>query len=144
MNTQTKEKGSGTLFVAGVLTVVFLSLPLSLSFAAQEAPSGDGSTPLHWAAYRDDLTKANQLIRAGANVNAANDLGATPLWAASLNGSVDMVRTLLDAGASPNAPLLSGETPLMAASRAGKPLVVEQLLRRGANPNSVPHAARRR
>ena len=77
---------------------------------AQDAPSGDGSTPLHWAAYRDDLSKVDQLIRAGANVNAANDIGATPLWAASLNGSVPVVKRLLDAGANPNAPLLSGET----------------------------------
>src|SRR4029450_8017095 len=40
---------------------------------AQQPPSGDGSTPLHWAAYQDDLAKVDQLIRAGANVNAAND-----------------------------------------------------------------------
>jgi uncharacterized protein len=103
---------------------------------AQEAPSGDGSTPLHWAAYRDDLARADQLIRSGANVNAANDLGATPLWAASLNGSVAMVTRLLEAGAKPNAALMSGETPLMAASRAGKPLVVELLLKKGANTDA--------
>jgi uncharacterized protein len=103
---------------------------------AQEAPSGDGSTPLHWAAYRDDLARADELIRSGAKVNAANDIGATPLWAASLNGSIAMVGRLLQAGANPNAALLSGETPLMAASRAGKPLVVEQLLKKGASPNA--------
>ncbi|MEO5742418.1 MAG: ankyrin repeat domain-containing protein, partial [Vicinamibacterales bacterium] len=103
---------------------------------AQEAPSGDGSTPLHWAAYRDDLAKVDQLIRAGAKVDTSNDIGATPLWAASLNGSLPVVRRLLDAGANPNAPLLTGETPLMAASRAGKPAVVEALLAKGANPNA--------
>jgi ankyrin repeat protein len=103
---------------------------------AQEAPSGDGSTPLHWAAYRDDLAKVDQLLRAGANVNAANDLGVTPLWAASLNGSVTLVKRLLDAGANPNAALLSGETSLMVAARAGKTAVVEELLRKGANPNA--------
>jgi ankyrin repeat protein len=103
---------------------------------AQEAPSGDGSTPLHWAAYRDDLAGVDRLIRGGANVSAANDLGATPLWAASLNGSVPIVKRLLEAGANPNTPLLSGETPLMAASRAGKSAVVETLLAKGANPNA--------
>jgi ankyrin repeat protein len=102
----------------------------------QDAPSGDGSTPLHWAAYRDELSKVDQLIRAGANVNAANDIGATPLWAASLNGSVPVVRRLLDAGANPNAPLLSGESPLMAASRAGQQAAVEALIAKGANPNA--------
>ncbi len=103
---------------------------------AQEAPSGDGSTPLHWAAYRDDISKVDQLIRSGANVNAANDIGATPLWAASLNGSVPVVKRLLDAGANPNTPLLSGESPLMAASRAGQQAVVEALIAKRANPNA--------
>ncbi len=102
----------------------------------RRAPSGDGSTPLHWAAYRDDLAKVDQLIRAGANVNAANDIGVTPLWAASLNGSAPIVKRLLEAGANPDAALLSGETPLMAAATAGKSAVVEALLGKGANPNA--------
>jgi uncharacterized protein len=114
---------------------VALSLVLTAPLYAQEAPSGDGSTPLHWAAYRDDLAKVDQLLKSGASVNAANDLGATPLWAASLNGSAPIVKRLLAAGANPDTALLSGETPLMAASRAGKESAVEALLARGANPN---------
>jgi uncharacterized protein len=115
--------------------VVALCLVLAAPLHAQEAPSGDGSTPLHWAAYRDDLAKVDQLLKSGASVNAANDLGATPLWAASLNGSAPIVKRLLAAGANPDTALLSGETPLMAASRAGKEAVVEALLAKGANPN---------
>jgi ankyrin repeat protein len=95
----------------------------------------DGTTPLHWAAYRDDLPAAEKLIRSGADVNAANDLGVTPLWAASQNGSEAMVRRLLEAGAKPNMALLSGETPVMVAARAGKARVVEQLIAKGANVN---------
>lgn len=117
---------------AGAIALLVLT-----TVRAQEAPpSGDGSTPLHWAAYRDDLARVDQLIRSGANVSAANDIGATPLWAASLSGSAPVVRRLLDAGAKPDAALLSGETPLMAASRAGKTAAVEALLARGANPNA--------
>lgn len=78
----------------------------------------------------------NLLIRAGAKVNAANDLGATPLWTASVNGSPAMVRRLLAAGADPNAKLLRGETPVMAAARSGNPDVVQQLVGRGANVNA--------
>ena len=118
------------------LTILALLAALIAPAYAQEAPSGDGSTPLHWAAYRDDLTKVDQLVRGGANVNAANDLGVTPLWSASLNGSEPVVKRLLEAGANPNLALLSGETPLMAASRAGKPAVVDALLAKGANPNA--------
>jgi ankyrin repeat protein len=96
----------------------------------------DGSTALHWASYRDDVESADLLLRAGARVNAPNDLGATPLWAAAQNGSEAMVGRLLAAGADPNLPLLAGETPVMVASRAGKPVVVEQLIARGANVNA--------
>jgi ankyrin repeat protein len=113
-----------------------LSLVLIAPAYAQEAPSGDGSTPLHWAAYRDDLTNVDRLLRGGANVNAANDTGVTPLWTASLNGSEPIVKRLLAAGANPNIALLSGETPLMAAARAGKTAVVDALLAKGANPNA--------
>ena len=109
-----------------------LIFALTISVHGQEAPSGDGSTPLLWAAYRDDLAKVEQLIRAGADVNVSNDLGVTPLWTASLNGNSEMVKRLLDRGANPNAALLSGETPLMAAARAGKRDVVRALLARHA------------
>ncbi|MGC4081901.1 MAG: ankyrin repeat domain-containing protein [Vicinamibacterales bacterium] len=97
------------------------------------ATEGDGSTALHWAAYRDDLEAADLLLKAGARVNAANDLGATPLWAAAMNGSEPMVRRLLQGGADPNLALLSGETPLMVASRGGFVPVVALLLGKGAN-----------
>jgi ankyrin repeat protein len=116
-------------------TVIALLLFAAPAYA-QEAPPGDGSTPLHWAAHRDELAKVDQLIRAGANVNAANDIGATPLWAASVHGSAAIVKRLLDAGANPNAALVSGETPLMAASRAGRTDAVQALLAKGANPNA--------
>jgi ankyrin repeat protein len=100
------------------------------------ASDGDGTTPLHWASYRDDLEAADLLMRAGANVNATNDLGATPLWSASQNGSGVMVARLLEAGANPNMALLTGETPLMVAARSGSTAVVEQLLEKGADPNA--------
>jgi ankyrin repeat protein len=100
------------------------------------ATTGDGTTALHWASYRDDLESADLLIEAGANVNAANDLGATPLWTASLNRSAAMVRRLLEAGANANAALLLGETTLMVAARSGNPEIVELLLSRGANVNA--------
>jgi uncharacterized protein len=100
------------------------------------ATGADGSTALHWAAYRDDPEFVDALIRAGAKINCANDLGVTPLWLASENGSSVMVRKLLQAGANANVALLSGETPLMVGARAGYPEVVELLLAGGADPNA--------
>lgn len=95
--------------------------------------SGDLSTALLWASFRDDLTSVRMLLAAGADPNLANDLGVTPLWAAGQNGSDAIAALLLEAGADPNLALWSGETPLMVASRSGFPEVASQLLENGAN-----------
>lgn len=58
------------------------------------AKQSDGATALAWAAHWDDLEVADLLIRAGANVNTANDLGVTPLSLACTNGSAPMVERL--------------------------------------------------
>ena len=98
--------------------------------------AADGTTPLHWASFRDDFESADLMIRAGAKVNAATDLGVTALWNASQNGSEALVGRLLQAGANPNAALLAGETPVMVAARSGYPAVVEQLIAKGADINT--------
>src|SRR5690349_2707031 len=52
------------------------------------APQGDGTTALHWAAYRDDVEMAQMLIKAGADVMVKTCVGEmTPLFMASKNGS---------------------------------------------------------
>ncbi len=101
------------------------------------APQVDGTTALHWAVRLDDLDTADMLIRAGANVSAANRAGATPMQLAALNGNAAMVEKLVKAGADPNAPLTpSGDTALMMASRTGKTDAVSVLLESGANVNA--------
>jgi len=96
-------------------------------------PRGDGATALHWAAYWDDAVIADLLLRAGANVNAANDLGVTPLALAS---SSSMASTLLAAGANPNIVTSTGASPLMAAARRGQADMVRALLEHGADVNA--------
>ena len=46
--------------------------------------------------YRGDKELADLLIRAGANVKAANREGATPLWLASVNGDAAIIAALLE------------------------------------------------
>jgi ankyrin len=94
------------------------------------AAQGDGATALHWAAHWDDLVLADMLIRARANVNAANELGVTPLILASSDA---MVEKLLAAGANPNVVMATGESPLMAAARTGSAAMVKALLNHGAD-----------
>ena len=103
------------------------------------ATQGDGATPLHWAAHRDDLVIADLLIRAGARANVADDLGTTPLHLACTNRSGAMVERLLSADASATATLPSGETALMTCARAGDPRAVKALLAHGADVNAKEH-----
>ncbi|HXE63814.1 MAG TPA: ankyrin repeat domain-containing protein [Bryobacteraceae bacterium] len=100
------------------------------------ATQPDGTTALHWAAYRDDIDTAALLIKAGANVNAVNVYGMPPLAQACRNGSAAMVKLLLDAGADVNARLKGGETVLMLAARSGEAEAVQMLLSRHADPNA--------
>jgi ankyrin repeat protein len=101
------------------------------------APQLDGTTALHWAVRLDDLDTADLLIRAGANVSAANRAGATPMQLAALNGNAAMVEKLIKAGADSNVPLTpAGDTALMMASRTGKTDAINVLLDGGAKVNT--------
>src|SRR5438552_315373 len=127
-------------------------------------PQTDGMTALHWATYQDDLETADLLVRAGANVKAANRYGVTPLSLACTNGNAallvavanadfELASRLLDAGANPNADG-PGYTVLHAITSVRKPGVgdndpapegsgtmssielVKQLVAHGANVNA--------
>ena len=100
------------------------------------AAEADGTTALHWAADGDNPGLVELLVRAGANVKAANRYGVTPLWLACMNGNAATVELLLKAGADPNTVLPEGETVLMTAARTGKVDAVKVLLEAGAAVNA--------
>ena len=97
------------------------------------APEVDGTTALHWAAYKGDLDTAQLLLRAGADAAAMNRYDVTPLVLAAGRGNAPIVEALLNAGADPNTSLPEGETVLMAAARTGNVDVLRLLLAHGAN-----------
>jgi hypothetical protein len=75
------------------------------------------------------------LVRAGANVKAANRYGITPMYSAAINGNASMIQLLIEAGADVNAALPEGETALMTAARTGKVDAMKVLLEHGADVN---------
>src|SRR5579885_223180 len=100
------------------------------------APQADGATALQWAAYRNDVERADVLRAAGSDVTLANRDGGTPLWLAAQNGNATLIEKLLKSGADPNERHPNGETPLMMASRSGSVDAVKVLLDHKADVNA--------
>jgi ankyrin repeat protein len=86
-----------------------------------------------YAAALGSTKMMQQLIAAGADVNAKNSFDATALmWCSN---QLDKVKLLTDRGANVNARSVRGRTPiLIAASHDGNVAVVRLLLSKGADP----------
>jgi ankyrin repeat protein len=114
-------------------------LALALTLLQQNVVNktdADGTTSLHYAVRNDDAQLVDRLIRAGANVKAANRYGITPLYLACVNGNAAMIEKLLNSGADANAVSTEGETALMTASRTGNVDSIKVLLAHGADVNA--------
>ena len=112
------------------------------SDAAQQR-NGQEETPLHWAAWCGARECAEQLLKAGARVNAAANNGKTPLHLAAgpLNvppgqprpDNIEVVRLLLGNGAAVDASDDHARSPLHHAAYQGYSEAAEALLAAGAN-----------
>ena len=109
-------------------------LPIFLNLKGRQClVVGGGSV-----AYR----KALLLLKAGAEVNLADEEDWTPLLAAAYREHAPIVRTLLDNGADPNRsaidtpPETAGWTPLIAAAAYGCDDIVKLLLEANADPET--------
>jgi ankyrin repeat protein len=100
------------------------------------AAEADGTTALMWAVRgsftKDDAEIADLLIRAGADVKAANRYGVNALYLACQNGNAAIIEKLIKAGADPNSTTTEGETALMTAARTGVVGAAKVLLEHGA------------
>jgi uncharacterized protein len=98
--------------------------------------TGDGTTPLHWAVYHNQVREVDKLIAAGADVNARNDYGSSPLSEAAITGNVEVIRKLLAAGAKVEQANADGMTPLMIIARTSNVEAAKLLLKQGAQVNA--------
>jgi uncharacterized protein len=102
------------------------------------ARSGDGFTPLHFAAFFGEESVARVLMEhhADAGAVANNPMQVMPLHSAAAARNLAIVRALLEHGAPVNARQQKGWTALHAAAQHGDQAMVELLLKYGANPNA--------
>jgi ankyrin repeat protein len=127
-----------TILFTALLSMALTALPAAAQTKAV-ATSGavnkqgvDGSTPLQWAVYRDDVAEAQRLLKAGANVKLANKYGMSPMILASEIGNPAMIKLLLGAGADANSANLDGQTALLAVARTGNVEAADLLVKAGA------------
>jgi ankyrin repeat protein len=94
-------------------------------------------SPVADAAMRGDGDQVRQLLRSGADVNAAQGDGMTALHWAAERRDAPMAEVLLAAGANPAATTRLGEyTPLHIAAKSGADGAARALLDAGANPEA--------
>jgi ankyrin repeat protein len=95
-------------------------------------------TPLHIAAFLDDLESAKILLEFGAIADSSNSQGSTPMHIAAKSGSLEIVKLLVQHGANPNIPNHWGETAAMRAAENGYAMIVKYftaLARYSMDPN---------
>ena len=94
-------------------------------------------SPVADAAQRGDLESVRELVRGGADVNAAQGDGMTALHWAAQRGDAAMAEVLVYAGADVEAGTrIGGYTPLHIAARESHPGVAALLLAHGGDPDA--------
>ena len=84
-----------------------------------------GLTPLSWTVFVGEVEIAEQLIKAGADVNGKNRDGSTPLHEAAFMGRDRVARILIRNGADVEARDDNGQTPLNLAQADWKGYIRE-------------------
>jgi ankyrin repeat protein/beta-lactamase regulating signal transducer with metallopeptidase domain len=137
--------GSITSVVVAAAVLIAPSVPLASEprpvFGAgsdthADALSGDGSRALVDAISRGDEDAADELLRAGADINTPVRGDGAPLVLAARSGNKSLVRRLLASGADVNLGSLGDGNPLINAAARGDLYVVKQLVEHGANVNA--------
>ena len=135
--------GGKALRCRSAIAVVLAALSASLAqLPGQQANGGAESiSPLIQALVDDNITLANLLLDAGADVAVLDTI--TPLYAAQEYVSKRkarhaMLRRLLAAGAQVDQTTQDGTTTLMLAAYHNRPRCIKELISNGADPLAHP------
>jgi hypothetical protein len=93
-------------------------------FLRREASVATTATALVAAAANGEVETVVQMVRSGADINAADGAGNTPLTAAVAGGHAAIVDLLINAGAAPDRVGGNNLTPLEQAERIADPQII--------------------
>jgi ankyrin repeat protein len=133
------ENGESALIAAvRMRSAGIVSRLIALGANVNFARTSDGATALHVAINNGHYAMTNMLLRAGADVKAADSSGFTAAHFAVALGDNQLVRHLIKAGANVNSVTSSGDSLLHFAAAATKiNTIVCRLVRAGSNIDSV-------
>ena len=106
---------------------------------SESAVKGNENATLIMASDHGDLSRVQQLLREGANVNEQTKSGKTALHYAAQSKNVLVVQALIQAGADVNAKMTGDVTPLMLSvdMAFGQPDIALALIQAGADVNAA-------
>ncbi len=112
--------------------VLVIALVMTAALGAQQTASAVAD-----AAARGDKAAIRDLLKQGADVNAAQGDGMSALHWAAERGDAELADLLIYGGANTGAVTRIGQyTPLHLAAKSGSPAVVKALIKAGANVNA--------
>src|SRR5262245_48814752 len=128
--------GGDAMLKNKVIAALFICLALGLGTSAL-IQAGAVESRVADAAMNGDLTAVRNLLKQGADVNAAQGDGMTALHWAVFKDNAEMVKTLVSAGANVSATTrINGMTPVFFAAQNGQAAIIDILVKAGAKPNA--------
>jgi len=110
---------------------------VSLALLLTHPIVGRAASEVADAVMQEDAARLKTLLKAHADVNAAQADGSTALHWAAYHGDALTAAQLLAAGAHPNVAMDTGMTPLALACQSGNADLVKELLKAGADVNQT-------
>jgi uncharacterized protein len=121
-----------------VLRRCLVGLAIAAAYTSASPRAASSNSEVADAAMHREREAVRSLLKAGADVNAAQGDGMTALHWAARHGDTELARLLIYAGANLKATTrLGGYTPLLMASQQGDTAIIDLLLKAAADPKAA-------